>query len=103
MDDYLTNNYYLPIGDDCFENEIYNTPNPLNESFTTTTSEISNTTEISDMTSETSNNLDIIDETSNASNSSQSDIWKFFTKEKKGKLVVAKCKRCPSIQYSVIK
>ncbi|CAG8839972.1 41758_t:CDS:1, partial [Gigaspora margarita] len=38
--------------------------------------------------SETSNIFDIIDETSNASSSLWSDIWKFFAKEKKEKLLL---------------
>ncbi|RIB28447.1 hypothetical protein C2G38_2028515 [Gigaspora rosea] len=101
---YFNNNYYLSMD---FENKPFNT---LNESFTTTISEISNTmtevsdtSKISDMISETSNSFDIIDETSNAFSSSWSDIWKFFDKEKKEKTVIARCKCCPNVKYSVIK
>ncbi|KAF0419081.1 zinc finger bed domain-containing protein ricesleeper 2-like [Gigaspora margarita] len=72
---YFNNNYYLSMD---FENEPFNT---LNESFTTTASEISNTmtevsniSEISDMTSETSNSFNIIDETSNTS-SATTNLW----------------------------
>ncbi|CAG8510227.1 846_t:CDS:2, partial [Dentiscutata erythropus] len=102
----FNDNYYLPMGDNYFGSELFNTPN-INESFISeilnTMSEVSNVTKISDTISETSNNFDIIDETSNASSSSRSDIWKFFDKKKKDKTITTKYKHCLNVRYSIIK